>query len=277
MIHSEPELKQRVLAAARQVPSGVRADARSDARTIFLSSIALSLGLFLAFDGLFHSAGRPPWFLATSVATWASVAALSARGAWRWGGTFAAGSALQLTTIAVGTPALLLAVSLALARLSPGSVSPGAVGGGLPCLALTFAAAIYPLTAVCLLRRSTDPLHPIAGGAALGAASGASAGVMVDIWCPVTEAAHVLSAHVLPVAALTVIGALLGDRVLAMRVTAAVMTTLRPGGSRHEKWKEAVIAKRFVSCDVNPMGDGVADGRARSMGVGGGGGAHHDP
>jgi hypothetical protein len=302
MIHSQPGLKQRVLAAARQVPSGVRADARSDARTIFLISIVLSLGLFLVFDGLFHAAGpaRPPWFVAISVAIWAAVATTSARGAWRWGGSFVPGSALQLTTIALGTPALLLAVSLALARLSPGSVAVGA-SGGLPCLALTFAAAVYPLTGVCLLRRSTDPLHPIAGGAALGAASGAASGVMVDLWCPITETAHVLSAHVLPVAALTVIGAILGDRVLSMRVRvgrAAIVPGL-VGRTRQQapsdgllegpldapqwmspearKWKEARIAKRFVSCDVTPMGDGVADGRAPSMGVGGRGGAHHDP
>ena len=303
MIQSRPGLKQRVLAAARQLPSGVRAEARSEARTIFLISIALSLGLFLAFDGLFHAAwpARPPWFLAISVGIWAAVATVSTRGAWRWGGSFAPGSALQLTTIAVGTPALLLAVSLALARLSPGSVAAGA-SGGLPCLALTFAAAVYPLTGVCLLRRSTDPLHPIAGGAALGAASGAASGVMVDLWCPITETAHVLSAHVLPVAALTVIGAILGDRVLSMRVPVGGAAILpgpvaptrqeAPHGSQLEtrgeteamraspearKWKEALIAKRFVSCDVTPMGDGVADGRAPSMGVGGRGGAHHDP
>jgi hypothetical protein len=274
---SRPDLKERVLSAARQTPSGVRAEARSDTRTILLSAVALSLGIFLAFHGCRHSTGRPPWFLATSLAAWAAVATLSAKGAWRWGGSFDAGSTLQLVTIAVGTPALLLSVSLALARLSPAAVDVGAAVDGLPCLALIFGAAILPLAGLCVLRRSTDPLHPIAGGAALGAASGAAAGVMVDLWCPVTTVAHVLSAHVLPVVALSVVGAILGDHLLAMRVSAAVSAARVASPN----WKEAMIAKPFVSCDVNPVGDCEAGSRSRSVGVGGGEGAgagwHHDP
>jgi hypothetical protein len=271
---SPPELKERVLAAARQLPSGVRADARSDARTIFLTTIALSLALFLAFDGVAHSVGRRPWFLTTSLVIWASIAAVSATGAWRWGASFVPGSTLQLVTIAVGTPALLLAVSLSLARMSQGLTSAGATARAWPCLALTFAAAVYPLAAVSVLRRRADPLHPIAGGAALGAASGAVAGVMVALWCPVAEPTHVLSAHVLPVAALAVLGSVLGDRVLALRFPGA-------GPPRSMDWKEAVIAKPFVSCDVNPIGGRAAGDRSRSQAVGYSEGAsgdgHHGP
>jgi hypothetical protein len=275
MITTSPvDLKQRVLAAARQLPSGVRADARSDARTIFVTTIALSLALFLAFDGLAHSAGRRPWFLATSLVIWACVAAVSATGAWRWGASFVPGSALQLVTIAVGTPALLLAVSLALARLSPGPTSAGATARAWPCLALTFAAAVYPLAAVSILRRAADPLHPIAGGAALGGASGAVAGVLVAAWCPVAEASHVLSAHVLPVAALAALGSVVGDRVLALRFPAAAPPL-------PVDWKEAVIAKPIVSCDVDPNGERAAGDRSRSQAVGYGegasGGEHHGP
>lgn len=260
------DLKQRVLAAARLLPSRVRADARSDTRALFLTAVALAVALFLACDGLSHSAGRSGWFVAASLATWAAVAALSARDAWRWGGSFVAESGMQLATVAVGTPILLLTASLALARLRPGDAdSAGAVVGPLPCLALTLATAVYPLARALTLRRSTDPLHPIAAGAALGAASGAWGGVMVTWWCPVSDAAHVLSAHVLPVAGLAILGAVAGDRVLAMR---------RTGPTKGN------IAKRFVSCDVNPMGDRVAGDCSRSMGVGGseaGGGGHHDP
>lgn len=269
-VRSHSDLKQRVLAAARQVPSAVRADARSDARILFLTSAALSAALFLACDGASHSAGRPPWFVAASLATWAGVATISARGAWRSGASFAPGSGMQLVTIAVGTPLLLVAASLALARLWPGPAH-GAPVAALPCFALTFAAAAYPLAGVLLLRRSTDPLHPIAGGAAHGAASGAVGGAMVSWWCPLTDAAHVLSAHVLPVAALAALGAAMGDRLLAMRVSP------RRG---HETWKGVLIAKRFVSCDVTPMGDRAVGDRSRSMGVGDSKvdvGGHHVP
>jgi hypothetical protein len=256
---TESHLKQRVLAAARRMPSGVRADAQSDARAVFATAGAVSTALFVGFDGLSHSAGRPPWLLAATLAAWGFVAALSARGAWRWGGSFAAGSTLQLLTIAVGTPALLTAISLALARLSP--LAPRvAAAGGLPCLALTLAAALYPLAGVFLLRRSSDPMHPVAGGAALGAASGAMSGVMVAWWCPITDAAHVISAHVLPVALLAVAGAITGDRILAMG-------------------NKVTIAGPLASCDVPIMGDREAGDRSRfaGLGYGDGGGGHRDP
>jgi hypothetical protein len=243
MIGNSPaDLKQRVLAVVRRTPSAVRADARSDARAIFATAAALSMALFLGFDGVSHSAGRAPWMLVLTIATWLAVAVLAGRGAWRWGGSFATGSTMQLATIAVGTPALLMAVSLALARLAP---SASVAASGLPCVALTFAAALYPLAGVFVLRRESDPMHPTAAGAALGAASGAAAGVMVRGWCPVTDAAHVLSAHVLPVAALAVAGAITGDRILAIR-------------------NKAIIANAFVSCDVALVGDRVAGDRTRS-------------
>jgi hypothetical protein len=256
---SQADLKQRILGAARRMPSAVRAEARSDARAVFATAGALSIALFVGFDGSSHSAGRPPWFLATTLAAWVFVAALSARGAWRWGSSFAAGSTLQLVTIAVGTPVLLTAISLTLSRLSP--LSPDvAATGALPCLALTFASALYPLAGVFFLRSSSDPMHPAAGGAALGAASGATSGVMVAWWCPVSDAAHVISAHVLPVAVLAVAGAITGDRILAMR-------------------RKVTIARRFGTCDVPIMGDRVAGDRSRSVGLGYGevGGGHRDP
>jgi hypothetical protein len=264
------DLKGRVLAAARQLPSRVRADARSDTRALFLTAAALAVALFLACDGPSHSLGRPRWFVVTSLATWAAVAAFSARDAWRWGGSFVAESGMQLATVALGTPVLLLAVSLALARLRPGDTdSAGALVGPLPCLALTLAAAIYPLVGAMTLRRSTDPMHPIAAGAALGAASGASGGVMVAWWCPLSDVEHVLSAHVLPVAGLAIVGAIAGNRVLAMRGPGLAMRSTREVSSRRRSSRQGNIAKRFISCDCS-----------RSMGVGGGEageGEHHDP
>jgi hypothetical protein len=271
-----PDLKERVLAATRQTPSGVRSDARGEARLIFGGAVASSLGLFFAIDGVTRSMARPPWLLATSVALWAAVATMAARGAWRYGGSFVAGSSMQLTTIAIGTPALLLAVSLALSRLSPGSVTPIAGTGGLPCIALTFAAAAYPLAGLIVFRRSTDPLHPIASGAALGAAAGAAAGVMVEAWCPVTEILHVISAHVLPVATLAALGGILGDRVLAMRVSGLSAARHPPRTTKFEWLRNRLLRATY------PRGGGrEAPGCLRSTGGAGVGGAsrggHHDP
>jgi len=169
----------------------------------------------------------------------------------------------------VGTPVLLLAVSLALGRLWPGATSADAAASPLPCLALTFAAAAYPLAGVLMLRRSTDPMHPVAGGAALGAASGAAGGVIVSWWCPLSDATHVLLAHVLPVAMLAIVGAAAGDSVLAMRVTGRRCRVPRGRRDAWRIWKKGDIAKRFVSCDVTPVGDRVAGNCSRSMGVDG--------
>jgi hypothetical protein len=90
---------------------------------------------------------------------------------------------------------------------------------GLKCFALTLAAALGPLVGLALVRRSSDPMHPIASGAALGVASGSCAGVMVVLWCPVTAPAHVAVGHVLPIVLLATVGAVLGHHLMAMRVT----------------------------------------------------------
>jgi len=61
---------------------------------------------------------------------------------------------------------------------------------------LSFAAA---------LRRSA-PVASRLRGAALGAAAGAWAGLGIFIYCPATEYHHLLVGHVLPIAALTLLG-----------------------------------------------------------------------
>jgi hypothetical protein len=250
-------LKDRVMSAVRRTPSAVRADAQSDARTVLHRSVGLSVGLFLAFDGIRHAIGRPPWFTFTSVAVWAAVAALAARGAWRWSGSFVADSGMQLLTIAFATPALLVAVSLALSRLSPELAAAGPPRAPLPCFALGFVAGLYPLVGTCLSKRASDPLHPMASGAALGAASGAASGVLVDLWCPLSDAAHVLPGHVLPVVALAMLGAVLGHHVLAMRAplrwrtrTLPTLPTSAGGPVASVRTGFSTIAKRFASCDV---------------------------
>lgn len=68
-----------------------------------------------------------------------------------------------------------------------------------------------------LVRRSSDPVHPGVTGAALGAASGAWAGVVVDLWCPVSHPAHIAVGHIFPIVLLSLFGLALGRRIIAMR------------------------------------------------------------
>jgi hypothetical protein len=80
---------------------------------------------------------------------------------------------------------------------------------------LLFAAG--PLAALGFLRRGVDPVHPRLLGAALGVATGAYAGVLVDLWCPSAEISHVLLGHLGPFVVLVLAGAWLGGRLLGLR------------------------------------------------------------
>jgi hypothetical protein len=88
---------------------------------------------------------------------------------------------------------------------------------GYRCLMLTLLIAALPLGGVLWLRRGVEPRRPYALGAASGATCGAWATVVIDAWCPLTNAAHLLMGHVAPLVLLIVIGALLGARHLRPR------------------------------------------------------------
>lgn len=211
------DLKQRVMDSVRRVPSPARSRVHKEVWLVALGTVAVALGLFLAYDGVTHAAGRPRWFLLTSLATWAAIATGATRGAWRKGASFSGRSVAWLVAIAVGTPLLLQAASVGFAWLQPELATLHAERVGLKCFALTMAAATCPLVGLSFVRRSSDPMHPIAGGAALGVASGACAGLMVILWCPVAAPMHVAIGHVLPIVALAMIGSVLGQHVIAIR------------------------------------------------------------
>jgi hypothetical protein len=215
---NEPvELKERVLAAVRRTPSPVRSEARRQARVVVGLGLVVAVGLFFVAGGPRHAAGRSTWVLAVSVASWAAVGSGALAAAWRGGVTFAAGSFASLASVVVGAPALLLVAAVVLAQMAPevAFVHPERIG--LRCFVLTLVAALGPLVGLSGARRSSDPLHPIASGAALGVACAACAGVMVTLWCPVASPRHVLTGHILPMGVLAGVGALLGARVIAMR------------------------------------------------------------
>jgi hypothetical protein len=208
--------KARLLRHIARTPSSTRPVARARAWLVLPSAAVVAGALYFAFDGVEHGRGRPSWFYLACALSWAAVAALSMWGALGHGAQASWRSRWALTAVALGTPAALLVVTFALAAVSPEghrSVEPGS----LRCLALTLAAAVTPLVALLRVRRRSDPVHPVATGAALGSACGASAGVMVELWCPVMTPAHVAVGHVLPIAVLMLVGTVLGRRSLAVR------------------------------------------------------------
>ena len=184
---------------------------------MLLATLAVSAVLFFAVDGVHHALGRPAWALVASVALWGVVALVSLRAAWRGGVSFGAGSLTSLAIVTVSAPAVLLAMYLAFVRIDPRLAHLHSDRLGLNCFALTLAAAACPLAGLSLARRSSDPLHPMASGAALGVGCAALGGVLVALWCPVATPRHILVGHVLPMGVLASIGAMLGARVIAMR------------------------------------------------------------
>jgi hypothetical protein len=181
------------------------------------SSTIVAAAIFFAFDGLQHGLGRSPWFYIASSLGWIAVATLSLWAALGRGGSALGRSRPWLTAVAVGTPALLFAMMFAFAVLHPEVTLLHPERIGYRCLGLTLAAAVFPLLSLAFIRRGSDPVHPVATGAALGAACGAAAGVMVELWCPVAAPRHVAVGHILPIVIVSVFGALMGARVIAMR------------------------------------------------------------
>jgi len=212
-----PDLKARVLQAARAQPSPTRAGARTLSWLVLPSSVIVAGSIYFTFGGPEHGAGRASWFYVASTLGWAAVAALSAWSVLARSRSATGRPTSALWAIAAGTPAALFALMFGLVLIEPTATLLHAELVGYRCFGLTVAAAAFPLIALLFVRRGTDAVHPVASGAALGAACGASAGVMVEMWCPVAAPAHVAFGHVLPIVLLAVLGALLGMRALAIR------------------------------------------------------------
>jgi hypothetical protein len=88
---------------------------------------------------------------------------------------------------------------------------------GVRCFAFTVAAAPWPFVVLRSLAPRFDPVRPRLTGAALGAAAGAWAAVVVEFWCPLADPSHVLIGHALPLLVLAAAGALGGVRLLRLR------------------------------------------------------------
>jgi hypothetical protein len=211
------DLKARILESARATRSPPRRASQLHVWLVLPSSIIVAAALFFAFDGLHHGEGRPSWFYVASSLGWMAVATLSLWAAFGRGGSALGRSRPWLTAVAIGTPALLFAMMFAFAVVHPSVTLLHPERLGLKCLGLTVAGAVFPLLSLAFIRRGSDPVHPVATGAALGAACGAAAGVMVELWCPVAAPRHVAVGHILPIAIVSVFGALMGARVIAMR------------------------------------------------------------
>jgi hypothetical protein len=198
------DLKSRVLAQVTATPSMTRRQGRIASAALAALSLGIAAALFEFFGGLAHSRDRPIASTVRLADGWGLVSALLA-----W---------LTLTTTraplrvfaAIFSPILLFFWMRQF-------TDAGAPGSEVACFTLAIAVGAPPLASFLGVRRGADPMHPTSLGALAGATSGALANVVLMLWCPMTETVHVLVGHALPMIVLTVIGATLGETVLAAR------------------------------------------------------------
>ena len=115
-----------------------------------------------------------------------------------------------LLTLALLTPVLMFLWKVVISSGFDGMMVRWPERPGFRCLRLSCLMAAWPLVALVVTRRGSDPVHPHLTGAAIGAAVGACAWVFVDLWCPVAYVPHLMLGHVLPLLLTTAAGTLLG-------------------------------------------------------------------
>jgi hypothetical protein len=213
----DAELKARILASVRGMPSPTRGQARWSTGIIVAAATLLAAVLYVASDGPSHGAGRSPVVFASTMSVWIVAGFVSLWVAVGKGRAPMGRPAPWLTAVAVGMPVLVFFAMLALSVVVPGSGAAQIHRPGVACFSMTLAAASLPVLGLILARRRSDALHAAAHGAALGAAFGAYAGIMVCMWCPDISPLHIAVGHVAPLAVLASVGAVVGARVLALR------------------------------------------------------------
>jgi hypothetical protein len=211
------ELRARVLAAARAEAAPVRSEgARHRAIGVAIGfALAVFVSVALGGPALSDRQARhtallgAAWMLVAIAATWIGVSRgrsmLGRPPAWR----------LLVATL---TPAALLGSALAAGLSWPSTLSDDSnLTNHVICMALTPLFAFGPLVGFAFARRASDPIAPELSGAAIGAAAGAWGSLAIELHCSHTSLFHVAVGHVLPVVAMTLAGAAVGSRIVALR------------------------------------------------------------
>ena len=204
-----PDLKQRLMAQVAATPAPTRAETRRTRGWLLGAGLAGALLIFLLKGGI-RATGRPATLTAlTSMGTaviggLGMYVLLTSRGRSmlrRPVGWLVA--AAVLSTVGFVSWKLAWSAHYDLTARWPERI-------GFRCLWLGIATGALPLFALLAAYRGTEPLTPATMGAAFGAGAGLASAVLVDLWCPVAYLPHLLLGHVLPIALLAGLGALLG-------------------------------------------------------------------
>ena len=206
-------LRDKILADAAANRARTRSEGRRRAVLVYTIASLAGLPLFFAWGGLKHSEGRP-FALTYGIAIGALLLAIAAASVAWWRGKSQVGRS-QWVLVAIS---ILVPIATYVWIVSwHGRYTEPFSRVGYRCLAMTLASGAPLLAAALWLRKRTIAVHPVASGAALGAAAGAFGGISVDLWCPLTNSPHVLVGHVLPMVVLALAGMIAGRFVLKIR------------------------------------------------------------
>jgi hypothetical protein len=212
-----PDLRSRVLAAAMASPAAPRAEGMRRRAVALAAGFAVPVAISLAL-GCPREGGRPAAYVATLAAAWLGVGLAATWAGVSRGRSMLGRSAAWRVLVAALTPAALFATAFVAALAWPRTRDDDAGAlAHMVCVAVAMVCALGPLTAFAVVRRASDPVAPRLTGAAIGAASGAWGALVIELYCAHTSVGHIVLGHVLPVALLTLLGALVGDRVVAVR------------------------------------------------------------
>jgi hypothetical protein len=216
-------LRGRILAEVRSQP----APARPVMRRRLLVGLAITLAFeafLLVLIGGLHAGDRPVWLIAGNASGAAVVALVTTWLAFGRGRSMVGRPrSVVLAVVALVIPALL--VSIALLNEGASAIERGVPppGNHAQCFGLTALFSLVPLALLVLARRGSDPVHPTATGAALGASAGAWAAVAMAIVCPYSEITHELLGHLAPIVLVVLLGAWAGRSIIGL------------GGARHNR------------------------------------------
>lgn len=210
---AQDDLRSRILAGVAAQPARTRAQGRRRALVLYGLSVAVMQAIFWYSGGFFHAHARP-----ASISGWITGGATLIALAGAWGALGRRGSMTGPRPYVLALVGVLLPAAAFFWLTSwHGTYEEPAQKFGWRCLALTLSMGGALLASITAVRHRTVVVQPALQGAAAGIAAGALAGVLVDAWCPLVNAPHVLHGHLVPMLLLGVVGAACGKWLMAIR------------------------------------------------------------
>lgn len=210
------DLRARVLEAASRERSPTRRETQVRNAALFVSGVAIPIAVFVTYGGI-RPTGRPETLIVETASGAAVIALTVAIIALGRGRSMLGRAGIWLLGLALVTPIVLFTWKVGISSLFPGMMAKWPERPGFRCLRLSCLMAAWPVVALVMTRRGSDPTHPRLTGAAIGAAVGACVWVLVDLWCPVAYVPHLFLGHILPLVGTTLVGAFLAGPFIALR------------------------------------------------------------